>query len=98
MMGKDSLSLDNGPVRKIPCIATIEYGTKLELLADVWGLQDPGLSAEILGGVMTCWEKRRQLQCNHYNDVNYGQSSRRLKGTGSDLTTFEQGSRKGSLF
>lgn len=49
-MGKGSLCLDNGPVRKIPFIAT-QSRTKIELPLTCGNMTAMGLSAEALGGV-----------------------------------------------
>lgn len=65
-MGKGSLCLDNGPVRKIPFIAThsLESRTKIELPLMCRSMRAIGLSAEAAGEVAV-QEKRRQLQFDH---------------------------------
>lgn len=65
-MGKGSLCLDNGPVRKIPFITThsLESRTKIELPLLCGSIQAMGLSAEVRGGVAV-QEKYRQLQFDH---------------------------------
>lgn len=57
-MGKGSLCLDNGPVRKISFIAThsLESRTKIASLLMSGSMQAMGLSAEVLEGV-AIWEK-----------------------------------------
>lgn len=65
-MGKGSLRLDNGPVKKNSFIAThsLESRTKIEWPLMSGSIQAIGLSAEALGG-MAVWEKCRQLQLDH---------------------------------
>lgn len=61
MIVQESLCLDNGPVIKIPFIATysLESSTKIELLLMFGYMQNTRLSAEVLGDV-TGREKCRQ--------------------------------------
>lgn len=53
-MGKGSLCFSNGSVRKIPLIVThfLESRTKIELPLMFGSMQDTGLSAEMLGGLI----------------------------------------------